>query len=168
MEEKERYEISVGSDYITIKDYEENRIKALSNYQLQGLLNRQDKRIKELEATNKILSNELTNNNIVKSNKLETCCGIPIYEIPKLKEENYFLKEQNKSLTDEEEYISQKMKEIGFDNIEDLCKSQKQLAVVQLEKVEEILWDSQDIGNLMDNDKFLEKLNYLIKSLKGE
>ena len=49
-----------------------------------------------------------------------------------------------------------------------LKHSQKQLAISELEKIEEILWDSQDIGNLIDNDKFLEKLNYLIKSLKGE
>ena len=49
-----------------------------------------------------------------------------------------------------------------------LKQSQKQLAIEQLEKVEEILWNSQDIGNVIDNDKFLEKLNYLIKSLKGE
>ena len=33
-------------------------------------------------------------------------------------------------------------------------------------KVEEILWDSQDIGNVIDNDKFLEKLNYLIKAIR--
>ena len=51
---------------------------------------------------------------------------------------------------------------------EELKQSQKQLAIEQLEKVEEILWNSQDIGNVIDNDKFLEKLNYLIKSLKGE
>ena len=49
-----------------------------------------------------------------------------------------------------------------------LKQSQKHLAIEQLEKVEEILWNSQDIGNVIDNDKFLEKLNYLIKSLKGE
>ena len=49
-----------------------------------------------------------------------------------------------------------------------LKQSQKHLAIEQLEKVEEILWNSKDIGNVIDNDKFLEKLNYLIKSLKGE
>lgn len=48
------------------------------------------------------------------------------------------------------------------------CQECKHLAIEQLEKVEEILWNSQDIGNVIDNDKFLEKLNYLIKSLKGE
>ena len=52
--------------------------------------------------------------------------------------------------------------------IVELKQSQKHLAIEQLEKVEEILWNSQDIGNVIDNDKFLEKLNYLIKSLKGE
>ena len=49
MEEKERYKVSVGSDYITICDYEENRIKALDNYGVQSLLNLQDKHIKELQ-----------------------------------------------------------------------------------------------------------------------
>lgn len=61
-------------------------------------LNLQDKRIKELEATNKILSNELTQNGIVKQDRLETCYGIPIYEIPKLKEENQQLKQSQKQL----------------------------------------------------------------------
>ena len=56
----------------------------------------------------------------------------------------------------------------GNRNYDQLKQSQKQLAIEQLEKVEEILWNSQDIGNVIDNDKFLEKLNYLIKSLKGE
>lgn len=54
-----------------------------------------------------------------------------------------------------------------YKEIQQLRQSQKQLAISELEKVEEILWDSQDIGNVIDNDKFLEKLNYLIKELKG-
>ena len=60
-----------------------------------------------------------------------------------------------------------RIKELEQEN-KQLKQSQKQLAIEQLEKVEEILWNSQDIGNVIDNDKFLEKLNYLIKSLKGE
>ena len=47
--------------------------------------------------------------------------------IKKLEQENLFFKEQNKSLIDEEEYIFKKMQEVGFDNIEDLCKTQKQV-----------------------------------------
>ena len=46
MKEKERYKVSVGSDYITICGYEENRIKALDNCGMQSLLNLQDNQIK--------------------------------------------------------------------------------------------------------------------------
>ena len=49
---------------------------------------------KELEETNKLLSNELTKNSILKQDHIETCCGIPIFEIPKIKEENQQLKQQ--------------------------------------------------------------------------
>lgn len=58
--------------------------------------------------------------------------------------------------------------ELKNDKIRQLEQSQKQIAISELEKVEEILWNSQDIGNLMDNDKFLERLNNQIESLKGE
>ena len=74
-----------------------------------------------------------------------------------LEQENLSLQEQ--SIRDNQNWIEETTQ---------LKQSQKQLAIEQLEKVEEILWNSQDIGNVIDNDKFLEKLNYLIKSLKGE
>lgn len=51
--------------------------------------------------------------------------------------------------------------------IQQLKQSQKQLAISELEKVKDILWASQDIGNLIDNDMFLGKLDNQIKSLKG-
>lgn len=152
MEEKERYKVSVGSDYITIYDYEENRIKALDNYGMQSLLNLQDKRIRELEEMNDILKRSKEHFKKVAENVVDLLEKLnKIIGEPQTRELNYC-----KVIEDTKSYI------------EKLKKSQKQLAVVQLEKVEEILWDSQDIGNLMDNDKFLEKLNYLIKSLKGE
>ena len=85
MEEKERYKMN---DEDCLIDNEQNTI--ICNFCeltifpeiVIDLLNQQDKRIKELEATNKVLSNELTKNNIIKQDRLETCCGIPIYEIP--------------------------------------------------------------------------------------
>lgn len=49
-----------------------------------------------------------------------------------------------------------------------LKQSQKQLAISELENVKDILWSSQDIGNLIDNDIFLDRLNNRIKALKGE
>jgi hypothetical protein len=89
MEEKERYKMN---DEDCLIDNEQNTI--ICNFCeltifpeiVIDLLNQQDKRIKELEATNKVLSNELTKNNIIKQDRLETCCGIPIYEIPTLKQ----------------------------------------------------------------------------------
>lgn len=49
MEEKKRYIVSVGSDNITIYDYEEDRVKALNNCGMQSLLNLQDNQIKAKE-----------------------------------------------------------------------------------------------------------------------
>lgn len=62
---------------------DENNLIFKLNLQISNLM----KQIEKLKATNKVLSNELTKNNIVKQDYIETCCGIPIYEIPKLKEQ---------------------------------------------------------------------------------
>ena len=51
------------------------------------------------------------------------------------------LEEQNQLLIDEENLISKKMQEVGFDNIEDLCNSQKQLAEKE-QRIEEQLKNS--------------------------
>lgn len=138
------------------------------------LLNQLDKQIKELEEENGyiIFSDSYDEN------------GIAIHEqkfvkykdiFKKLVDENKKLKQENQQL---KEYLEQieNIKAVEFidaikhyeQQIRELKVSQKELAISELEKVENILWDSQDIGNLMDNDKFLEKLNYRIKSLKGE
>ena len=42
------------------------------------------KQLEELKSTNKVLSEELTKDNILKQDCLTTCCGIPIGDIPKL------------------------------------------------------------------------------------
>ena len=96
MEEKERYEYFFGTN--TIKDNKTNQFYG----RVVDFLNQQDKRIKELEETNKVLSNELTKNSILNQDYIETCCGIPIFEIPKIKEENQQLKQSQKQLAIEE------------------------------------------------------------------
>ena len=95
MEEKERYEVHIYDD-VRVDLYNNGVLDKSINdtYKLEKLLNQQDKRIKELEETNKVLSNELTKNSILKQDYIETCCGIPIFEIPKIKEENQQLKQQ--------------------------------------------------------------------------
>lgn len=42
------------------------------------------KQLEELKSTNKVLSEELTKDKILKQDCLTTCCGIPIEDIPKL------------------------------------------------------------------------------------
>lgn len=42
------------------------------------------KQLEELKTTNKVLSEELTKDKILKQDCLTTCCGIPIGDIPKL------------------------------------------------------------------------------------
>ena len=48
---------------------------------------KKNEKIKELKATNSVLSKELTKNSIIQQDNIETCCGIPIGEIPLLKEQ---------------------------------------------------------------------------------
>ena len=53
-------------------------------YELQQENRELKKQLEELKQTNKVLSEELTKNNILKQDCLTTCCGIPIGDIPKL------------------------------------------------------------------------------------
>lgn len=151
----------------------------LDSHQVTRFLNEQDKYIEKLETQNKRVLEKLEL--ITKSNQ-------------ELEQENYFLKEKNKSLIDEEEHISKKMQEVGFDNIEDLCKSQKelqdytentanlidkltedsvfastQLAIEELKKLKENAWQSAtDISQLIDYTELAKIVDNQIKELKGE
>ena len=91
MEEKERFELF--GEHCIKDNNPDARCQLLDTYKACVILNEQDKRIKELKETNKVLSNELTKNSILKQDHIETCCGIPIFEIPKIKEENQQLKQ---------------------------------------------------------------------------
>ena len=103
MEEKERYMwIDRETTFDSDKLYDKTTGIKYDPVYATDLLNYQDKRIKELEKTNKVLSNELTKNSILNQDYIETCCGIPIFEIPKIKEENQQLKQSQKQLAIEE------------------------------------------------------------------
>lgn len=146
MEEKERYKLeSHNGTFCEFHDTETDEWYARKDL-VTDLLNKQNKRIKELE------------------------------------QENLFLKEQNQSLIDEEDLISKKMQEVGFDNIEDLCNSQKQLAISKLEKVKEFCEKNRNSDEYnyvvqyeKDDSAFSNNYLYLkdyiddqLKSLKGE
>lgn len=81
-------DISLFLENIGIK-INSNEIEQKENAELK-------KQVEELKATNKVLSNELTKNSILKQDCLTTLCGIPIYDIPKIKEENEELKQELK------------------------------------------------------------------------
>ena len=167
MEEKERYyykkilrDCVMPEGLFEIKDRESNFYLIIENKKdvdtITNLLNQQDKRIKELEETNKVLSNELTKNSILKQRHIETCCGIPIFEIPKMKEENQQLKQQLAEKEKEIEY-QESMKILAVEN-----KNKK--AIEQLEKVKrtfiDVAWKDVDFA--------IEIIDNQIKELKGE
>lgn len=83
MEEKERYEVSVGSDYITITDYDKNELRAFNNKHLQDLLNHQDKEMKQAKENLSKFGNIIS--------KQDT-------RIKDLEEENQKLKQSQKQL----------------------------------------------------------------------
>ena len=53
-------------------------------YELQQENRELKKQLEELKQTNKVLSEELTKDKILKQDCLTTCCGMPIGDIPKL------------------------------------------------------------------------------------
>ena len=141
MEEKERYMwIDRETTFDSDKLYDKTTGIKYDPVYATDLLNYQDKRIKELEKTNKVLSNELTKNSILKQDYIETCCGIPIFEIPKIKEENKQLKQ-----------------------------SQKQLAISELVKIKRYIDDNAYYIDERDfGEEINEYIDNQIKELKGE
>lgn len=185
MKEKERYSLEEFDDVDWELAIVDNKLgKSLIFEEIKNLLNYQDREInrlvKMLYTTTKHADklNEENQQLKTKYDNLYKC-----YQKTSQKDlkDKYNLAEKNEKLKAEKERLKEKIStqlQNNADNvdfmenqrreIEQLKRSQKELAISELEKVENILWDSQDIGNLMDNDKFLEKLNYRIKSLKGE
>lgn len=62
---------------------EKEQLNSLVN-SCQEEIRRLKKQLEELKSTNKVLSEELTKDKILKQDCLTTCCGIPIGDIPKL------------------------------------------------------------------------------------
>lgn len=93
-EEKELVEFLKDRDKDVLIDlYLQKRYdNELCCYELTSKILENEKRIAELEEINRVLSNELTKNSIAKQDKIETCCGIPLYKIPRLSQENYELR----------------------------------------------------------------------------
>ena len=78
---KKKYENAVA-DYETTM-FEKEQLNSLVN-SCQEEIRELKKQLEELKSTNKVLSEELTKDKILKQDCLTTCCGIPIGDIPKL------------------------------------------------------------------------------------
>lgn len=74
------------------------------------------KQLEELKSTNKVLSEELTKDKILKQDCLTTCYGIPIGDIPKLinqqKEFIKYLEDGVQECNNYSKYIEKKVKEL--------------------------------------------------------
>ena len=74
--------LNAVADYETTM-FEKEQLNSLVN-SCQEEIRRLKKQLEELKSTNKVLSEELTKDKILKQDCLTTCCGIPIGDIPKL------------------------------------------------------------------------------------
>ena len=102
----------VHKDTLTATDYVElNKNNELLMSYNQALLkaNKELKeQIEELKSTNKVLSEELTKDKILKQDYLTTCCGIPIGYIPKLlNQQKEFIKYLEKEIKKYDSLVKQ-------------------------------------------------------------
>ena len=70
-----KYYIQGSDHYLIPKDVFIELFSEMENWKEEA---------KELKSTNKVLSEKLTKDKILKQDCLATCCGIPIGDIPKL------------------------------------------------------------------------------------
>lgn len=147
---KERYECKYNEKLMKHYTFDNENKEELGYKCVVRVLNQQNKRIKELEETNKVLSNELTKNSILKKGYIETCCGIPIFEIPKIKEENQQLKQQ----------LAEKEKIEYTDTINFVETSEPDIVAKELDRLNEQLAEK-------DKDiKYFKESYYMIQDEK--
>ena len=150
MEEKERYYSLIDNNgNFELRDYESNQ-DIYSLYELDDLLNQQDKRIKELEEENQQLKEE--NGYIIFADGYdEDGNEIHRQEFVKYKDKFKELVEENKQLK----------------------QSQKQLAISELEKIYNLFepYENSQKDTILcaNNDiSFIDYLKNRIKELKGD
>ncbi len=77
-----KYYIQGSDHYLMPKDVFDELFNEMENWKEEA--KELKKQLEELKSTNKVLSEELTKDKILKQDCLTTCCGIPIGDIPKL------------------------------------------------------------------------------------
>lgn len=77
-----KYYIQGSDHYLIPKDVFKELFNEMINWKEEA--KELKKQLEELKSTNKVLSEKLTKDKILKQDCLTTCCGIPIGDIPKL------------------------------------------------------------------------------------
>ena len=121
------------------RTYLYNKLSA-ENEQLNSLVNscqeeirRLKKQLEELKSINKVLSEELTKDKILKQDCLTTCCGIPIGDIPKL------INQQKEFI----EYMTKTIEELECDDFGD--EDMKGYLIQRIDTFKEILSKYKEI-----------------------
>lgn len=92
-----KYYIQGSDHYLIPKDVFKELFNEMSNWKEEA--KNLKKQLEGLKSTNKVLSEELTKDKILKQNCLTTCCGIPIGDIPKLiNQQKEFIEYMNKTI----------------------------------------------------------------------
>ena len=81
-EDYSKYYIQGSDHYLIPKDVFKELFSEMMNWKEES--QKQKEVIDKLKSTNKVLSEKLTKDKILKQDCLTTCCGIPIGDIPKL------------------------------------------------------------------------------------
>ena len=114
---------------------EENRAYLIFNY-----IKELKKQLEELKSTNKVLSEKLTKDKILKQDCLTTCCGIPIGDIPKLINQQ---KEFIKYLEDEFTKIQNDIEKEIDNNVKYFKVERRQIITEILQKYKKIIGDDK-------------------------
>ena len=120
------------------KDYITDVIDRIVQQENQSL----KKQLEELKSTNKVLSEKLTKDKILKQDCLTTCCGIPIGDIPKL------INQQKKFI----EYLEDEFTKIQNDIEKEIDNNVKYFKVERRQIITEILQKYKEIIGVSDEN----------------
>ena len=136
--EKENQELKNSINALQKELNEENF--QCSKYAIENQLLK--KQLEELKSTNKVLSEKLTKDKILKQDCLTTCCGIPIGDIPKL------INQQKEFI----EYLEDEFTKIQNDIEKEIDNNVKYFKVERRQIITEILQKYKEITGVSDEN----------------
>lgn len=130
--------LNAVADYETTMA-EKEQLNSLVN-SCQEEIRQLKKQLEGLKSTNKVLSEELTKDKILKQDCLTTCCGIPIGDIPKL------INQQKEFI----EYMNKTIEELECEDVDD--EEMKGYLIQRINTFKEILQKYKKIIGVSDEN----------------